>query len=105
MTNGEPEGSPIHDLEYFPNLAIVQSRGDYCFDEVSSKICTKTSNRHPSLLPGIFLLLCQPGRNTTENGTFVLCASINIHVVLNAVRDLLYSKVYLISKFRVGRPH
>ena len=80
VTDGEPESSPIHDLEYFPNLPIVRSRGDYCFDEVSSNICTKKSNRHPSLLPGIFLLLCQHGRNTTN---------INVTIVLrvrNAVR-------------------
>jgi len=54
--------SQAHDLEYFPALPIVRSRRDYSFEEVSPNICTKRSSRHPSLLPGIFLLHCRHGR-------------------------------------------
>ena len=60
--SGSQNTNEAHDLEYFPALPIVRSRGDYSFDAISPNICTKRSNRHPSLLPGIFLLLCQHGR-------------------------------------------
>ena len=59
---GSQNTSHAHDLEYFPALPIVRSRGDYSFDAISANICTKRSSRHPSLLPGIFLVHCQHGR-------------------------------------------
>lgn len=52
----------VQDLEYFPCLPIVRGRGDFSFDtNSSSNICTKRSVRHPTLLPGIFLVHCQHG--------------------------------------------
>lgn len=52
----------VQDLEYFPCLPVVRSRGDFCFDTTSpSNICTKKSTRHPTLLPGIFLVHCKHG--------------------------------------------
>ena len=54
--------SHVHDLEYFPALPIVRSRGDYSFDAISANKKKKRSSRHPSLLPGIFLVHCQHGR-------------------------------------------
>jgi len=59
---GSPNTSQAHDLKYFPALRIVRSRGDYSFYAIYPDICTKRSSRHPSLLPGIFLLHCQHGR-------------------------------------------
>lgn len=52
----------FQELEYFPCLPIVRSRGNFCLDNESSpNICTKKSSRHPSLLPGIFLVHCCHG--------------------------------------------
>ena len=52
----------FQDLEFFPSLPVVRSRGDFCFDTNSSpNICTKRSTRHPTLLPGIFLVHCRHG--------------------------------------------
>ena len=59
---GSQNTSQAHDLEYFPALPVVRSRGDYSFDAISPNICTKRSSKHPSLLPGIFLPHCQRGR-------------------------------------------
>ena len=59
---GSQNTSQTHDHEYFPALPIVRSHGDYSFDAISPNICSKRSSRHPSLLPGIFLLHCQHGR-------------------------------------------
>lgn len=59
----EEDTNHVQHLEYFPCLPVVRGRGNYCFDTASSlaNICTKRSKRHPSLLPGIFLLHCQHG--------------------------------------------
>ena len=62
MNSGSQEISHFQDLEYFPCLPVVRSRGDYCFDvNAPSNICTKRSTRHPTLLPGVFLVHCQHG--------------------------------------------
>ena len=45
----------FQDLEFFPSLPVVRSRGDFCFDTNSSP------TRHPTLLPGIFLIHCRHG--------------------------------------------
>ena len=52
----------VQEMEYFPCLPVVRSRGNFCYDTESSPIiCTKRSSRHPSLLPGIFLVHCPHG--------------------------------------------
>ena len=50
-----------NDVEYYPCLPVVRSRGDYCLDDTTPNICTKRSTRHPSLLPGVFLVHCKHG--------------------------------------------
>ena len=50
-----------NDVEYYPCLPVVRSRGDYCLDDTTPNICTKRSTRHPSLLPGVFLVHCKQG--------------------------------------------
>ena len=45
-------------LSFFPQL---YSGKHYTADKSISKICTKKSSGHPSLLPGIFTLFCQHG--------------------------------------------
>ena len=40
-----------NDVEYYPCLPVVRSRGDYCLDDTTLNICTKRSTRQPSLLP------------------------------------------------------
>ncbi|CAH3156015.1 unnamed protein product [Pocillopora meandrina] len=46
---------------YYPCLPVVRSRGDYCLDDTTPNICAKRSTRHPSLLPGVFLVHCKHG--------------------------------------------
>ena len=60
-----------NDVEYYPCLPVVRSRGDYCLDDTTPNICTKRSTRHPSLLPGVFLVHC-------KQGTIMLWVCINI---------------------------
>ena len=60
-----------NDVEYYPCLPVVRSRGDYCLDDTTTNICTKRSTRHPSLLPGVFLVHC-------KQGTIMLWVCINI---------------------------
>lgn len=50
-----------NDVEYYPCLPVVRSRGDYCLDDTTPNICAKRSTRHPSLLPGVFLVHCKHG--------------------------------------------
>ena len=50
-----------NDVEYYPCLPVVRSRGDYCLDDTTPNICTKRSTRQPSLLPGVFLVHCKQG--------------------------------------------
>ena len=50
-----------NDVEYYPCLPVVRSRGDYCLDDTTPNICAKRSTRHPSLLPGVFLVHCKQG--------------------------------------------
>lgn len=76
LADGGPQNtSHVHDLEYFPALPIVRSRGDYSFDDISPNICTKRSSRHPSLLPEIFLLHCQHGRISFTSYEIVIAIS------------------------------
>ena len=44
-----------NDVENYPCLPVVRSRGDYCLDD------TKRSTRQPSLLPGVFLVHSKQG--------------------------------------------
>ena len=60
-----------NDVEYYPCLPVVRSRGDYCLDDTTPNICAKRSTRHPSLLPGVFLVHC-------KQGTIMLWVCINI---------------------------
>ena len=62
-----------NDVEYYPCLPVVRSRGDYCLDDTTPNICTKRSTRHPSLLSGVFLVHC-------KHGTIMLRVCINICV-------------------------
>nr|XP_058959190.1 uncharacterized protein LOC131786193 [Pocillopora verrucosa] len=48
-----------NDVEYYPCLPVVRNRGDYCLDDTTPNICAKRSTRHPSLLPGVFLVHCK----------------------------------------------
>ena len=41
-------------LAFFPQLKSLRARKSYSEDRSSSRICTKKSSGHPSLLPGIF---------------------------------------------------
>ena len=50
-----------NDAQYHPCLPVVRSRGDYCLDDTTPNICAKRSTRHPSLLPGVFLVHCKHG--------------------------------------------
>lgn len=76
LADGGPQNtSHVHDLEYFPALPIVRSRGDYSFDDISPNICTKRSSRHPSLLPEIFLLHCQHGRISFTSYEIIIAIS------------------------------
>ena len=70
----EEDTNHVQDLEYFPCLPVVRGRGNYCFDTASSlaNICTKRSKRHPSLLPGIFLLHCQHGMLSIRCSTTIV---------------------------------
>lgn len=57
--------SPPSLLLHFPSLLPVRGRGTYTADRsnrVNENYCTKKSGRHPSLLPGIFLVFCQHGK-------------------------------------------
>ena len=57
-----PEISPMENpLAFFPQLKSLCARKSYAEDRSSSRICTKKSSGHPSLLPGIFTLFCQHG--------------------------------------------
>ena len=85
---GSQNTSQAHDLEHFPALPIVRSRGDFSFDAISSNIGTKTSSRHPSLLPGIFLLHCQHGR-TKFTPCEIFVAILSMFTVRNASICLL----------------
>ena len=58
-------------VEYYPCPPVVRSRGDYSLDDTTTNICTKRSTRHPSLLPGVFLVHC-------KHGTIMLWVCINI---------------------------
>ena len=60
--NTSPEISPMENsLAFFPQLKSLRARKSYSEDRSSSRICTKKSSGHPSLLPGIFTLFCQHG--------------------------------------------
>ena len=50
-----------NDVECYPCLPVVRSRGDCCLDDTTPNICTKRSTRHPYLLPGVFLVHCKHG--------------------------------------------
>ena len=72
--NGSPEvpigseGNAIVDgLTYFPSLPLLRGRDCYQVDRqrsTSEVICNKKAGRHPSLLPGIFLVHCEHGTFT-----------------------------------------
>ena len=78
-------------LEYYPCLPIVRSGGDYCLDNTTpyENICTKRSTRHPSLLPGIFLVHC-------KHGTIILCFDIN--TLVEVAIHLVHTHIALISR-------
>ncbi len=52
-------------IAFFPNHPMIRERGNYVLDkrsEPKSEFCTKRSGRHPTLLPGIFLVQCWHGK-------------------------------------------
>ena len=52
-------------MAFFPQLPVIRSRGSYRADRVrKEKICTKHTTGHPSLLPGVFVMFCQHGKET-----------------------------------------
>ncbi|XP_028394477.1 uncharacterized protein LOC114518672 [Dendronephthya gigantea] len=58
--------NPSSLLANFPSLKPVRGRGTYAADKGKQTFenpCTKKSGRHPTLLPGIFLIFCQHGIN------------------------------------------
>ena len=79
-----------NDVEYYPCLPVVRSRGDYCLDDTTTNICTKRSTRHPSLLPGVFLVHC-------KHGTIMLWVCINIYVNFYDEHYFWYKNVNLSS--------
>lgn len=58
------ETSTAQELSFFPSLKVHRKRRIYPADGSSGSqaVCTKKSQRHPSLLPGIFTLYCQHGK-------------------------------------------
>ena len=61
---GSEANAIVDSLTYFPCLPRVRGRGCYQADRVritSEVICTKKAGRHPTLLPGIFLVHCAHG--------------------------------------------
>lgn len=53
-------------LSFFPHHPVIRGRGKYTLDHENkdksqSKVCTKRHGRHPTLLPGIFLVQCRHG--------------------------------------------
>ena len=73
-----------NDVEYYPCLPVVRSRGDYCLDDTTPNICTKRSTRHPSLLPGVFLVHC-------KQGTIMLWVCITALPVVLVIRFRFFS--------------
>ena len=60
-----PSTSSSSDMAFFPQLPVIRSRGAYRSDRVrKEKICTKHTTGHPSLLPGVFVMFCQHGKET-----------------------------------------
>lgn len=55
--------STAQELSFFPSLNVCRQRRAYPADggSASQAVCTKKSQGHPSLLPGIFTLYCQHG--------------------------------------------
>lgn len=67
--------SPSSLLAHFPSLLPVRGRGTYTTDRssrVAENPCTKKSGRHPTLLPGIFLIFCQHGKCLFQHGKALL---------------------------------
>ena len=62
------ETSTPQELSFFPSLKVHRKRRVYPADGSSGSqaVCTKKSQRHPSLLPGIFTLYCQHGKIGTD---------------------------------------
>ena len=61
---GSEANAIVDSLTYFPCLPRVRGRGCYQADRVritSEVICNKKAGRHPTLLPGIFLVHCAHG--------------------------------------------
>lgn len=58
------ETSTTQELSFFPALRVHRRRKAYPADGSSGSqaVCTKKSQGHPSLLPGIFTLYCQHGK-------------------------------------------
>lgn len=50
-----------NDVEYYPCLPVMRSRGDYCLDDTTPNTCTKRSTQHPPLLLGVFLVHFKQG--------------------------------------------
>ena len=58
--------SPVEeeDISFFPHLTHTRQRGVYAADRIpGNKICTKNRVGHPTLLPGVFTLFCEHGKN------------------------------------------
>ena len=74
-----------NDVEYYPCLPVVRSCDDYRPDDTTPNICTKRSTRHPSLLPGVFLVHC-------KHGTIILWVCINICINFNDEQHYFWYK-------------
>lgn len=106
--NGSPEvpigseGNAIVDgLTYFPSLPILRGRGCYQVDRqrtTSEVICNKKAGRHPSLLPGIFLVHC-------EHGTFTYISSYILHptvFLMTVMLNFPYTVIFFAQPFRTS---
>ena len=61
-STGLDSSAIVDSLTYFPSLPRVRARGCYNSDRQrnsSEVICNKKAGRHPTLLPGIFLVHCK----------------------------------------------
>ena len=78
------EGNAVVDgLTYFPSLPRVRGRGFYCADRpwiTSEAVCNKRAGRHPTLLPGIFLVHCVHGTCRITDNCNINSLHINITV-------------------------
>ena len=61
-----PHDNIYSQLSFYPHHPVIRGRDNYTLDhekkDKNSFICTKRHGRHPTLLPGIFLIQCRHGK-------------------------------------------